>query len=274
MTIWQIPGKTFLLGEYAALQGESALILTTKPCFELDCTKADKHPFHQDSPAGRLLQNRDFCGTWKDPYFSLGGLGASSAEFLACYLALHDTCDVTHLLKTYQEHTTSKTGLKPSGYDVLAQSRRGCVFINKNRQEIQEYTWPFADLAFLLIHTGKKLATHTYLQTNTAPGNTRQLSNLALQGKMAFEQMDADLLIQAVRGTYQELLKNNLVAAHTQTLIARLETHLPILAIKGCGAMGADTVVMLVDSDKLVAVKEYLVGEQQVVLADTGDIYW
>lgn len=274
MTIWHIPGKTFLLGEYAALQGESALILTTKPCFELDGTKADKHPFHQDSPAGRLLQNKDFRGTWKDPYLGLGGLGASSAEFLACYLTLHDTCDIAHLLTTYQEHTNTKTGLKPSGYDVLAQSRRGCVFININRQEIKEYNWPFSDLAFLLIHTGKKLATHTYLQTNTAPKNTRLLSNLADQGKSAFEQADADLLIQAVRGTYQELLKNNLVAAHTQTLIAKLETELPVLAIKGCGAMGADTVVMLVDSDKLVAMKEYLIAEQQIVLADSGKIYW
>lgn len=273
MTIWHIPGKTFLLGEYAALQGESALILTTKPCFELDCTGVDTHPFHKDSPAGRLLQNKNCWGTWKDPYAGLGGLGASSAEFLACYLALHDTCETDHLLKTYQEHTTSQTGLKPSGYDVLAQSRRGCVFINKNRQEIQEYTWPFADLAFLLIHTGKKLATHTYLQTNTAPNNTRQLSNLADQGKMAFEQADADLLIQAVQETYQELLKNNLVASHTQTLIAQLEMQLPVLAIKGCGAMGADTVVMLVAKDKLVAVKERLVAERQVILADTGNIY-
>ena len=32
---WRIPAKTFLLGEYAAVAGESAIVLTTSPCFEL-----------------------------------------------------------------------------------------------------------------------------------------------------------------------------------------------------------------------------------------------
>ncbi len=50
-----IPGKTFLVGEYAVLLGGAALGLATKPYFEL--TEADDekrgNDFHSDSPAGR-----------------------------------------------------------------------------------------------------------------------------------------------------------------------------------------------------------------------------
>ena len=53
-----IPGKTFLVGEYAVLLGGAALGLATKPYFELTETEADEaaDEFHPDSPAGRYLK--------------------------------------------------------------------------------------------------------------------------------------------------------------------------------------------------------------------------
>ena len=49
---WTIPAKTFLMGEYAALAGESALLLTTTPHFELSLTdNPGLHGIHPDSPA-------------------------------------------------------------------------------------------------------------------------------------------------------------------------------------------------------------------------------
>ncbi len=88
---WLIPAKTFLLGEYAALAGQSAVLLTTSPCFELSLSKeAGLHGIHPDSPAGRWWKENaqsEVGLQWHDPYQGCGGLGASSAQFLGAYLA-------------------------------------------------------------------------------------------------------------------------------------------------------------------------------------------
>ena len=52
---WSIPAKTFLVGEYAALKEQSAILLTTTPCFELRLTsQPGLHGIHPQSPAGRI----------------------------------------------------------------------------------------------------------------------------------------------------------------------------------------------------------------------------
>nr|WP_256594408.1 hypothetical protein [Legionella pneumophila] len=54
---WQIPAKTFLLGEYAAIAGEPAILLTTSPCFTLTLTENAKlEGIHPESPAGLWWQ--------------------------------------------------------------------------------------------------------------------------------------------------------------------------------------------------------------------------
>ncbi|WP_206753639.1 hypothetical protein, partial [Escherichia coli] len=54
---WQIPAKTFLLGEYADIAGEPANLLTTSPCFALTLTENAKlEGIHPKSPAGLWWQ--------------------------------------------------------------------------------------------------------------------------------------------------------------------------------------------------------------------------
>lgn len=98
----QIPGKTFLVGEYLALAGGPSVVAMTRPCFEFSWTAIEKqstqplelqHAFHTDSPAGRLLgelyKKRPDCSdyriTFHDPHFGKGGLGASTAEFIGAW---------------------------------------------------------------------------------------------------------------------------------------------------------------------------------------------
>src|SRR4051812_39210067 len=105
---WQIPAKTFLIGEYAALVGHSAILLTTTPCFELSLEPSEKNFIHPESPAGLWLkkQEANIKLTWKDPYQGQGGLGASSAQFLSCYLATcylqNKTVELEQLLQAYE----------------------------------------------------------------------------------------------------------------------------------------------------------------------------
>jgi mevalonate kinase len=249
---WQIPGKTFLLGEYAALNGESALLLTTSPCFTLALHKnVLPSTIHSHSPAGRFWQKNRRAGyslQWQDPYQGLGGLGASSAQFIGAYFASNtlQNLAIQHesLLEAYYQTAWSGEGCKPSGYDVLAQLQppNCAVYINKNEHILTNITWPFNDIAFILLHTGKKLATHQHLASSIMPADT-------------------------INASYHELTRLNLVAAHTLQCISELKKHKFILALKGCGALGADVILVLVPKVDLCDSLVILSKEEYCLLA-------
>jgi mevalonate kinase len=282
---WQIPAKTFLLGEYAALAGAGAILLTTSPCFETSLKEESlTNAIHPESPAGKwwsrhqsTLANTSFGMSWKDPYHGQGGLGASSAQFLGAYLS---SCHVSGiepnheaLLEYYYESAWSGKGLKPSGYDVLAQSQRGCVYINRQQEIMQSYAWPFEDLAFILVHSGHKLATHHHLQSTTLPNAVDVLANLVEQGKQAFEEKDSAGLLQAVSDYQKELSRLNLTAEPTLRLIEAIKSQLKVLAVKGCGAMGADVLLLIVANTELDTQTDYLNTKGWMVLADNRMLY-
>ncbi|KTD83079.1 hypothetical protein [Legionella waltersii] len=249
---WQIPAKTFLVGEYSAIAEESAIILTTKPFFELSINRDEPHyDIHPHSPAGKFWQQKLLKMEnleWHDPYHGLGGLGASSAQFLACYLAAcaHNTLqpNLNDLLADYYQASWSGEGLRPSGYDVIAQSQRACVFINKKRKSITSFPWIFSNLSFLIVHTGIKLATHEHLKMTALPSSIQQLSFIVDQTKHAFEQVDDLLLIQSVNHYHNELQDLRLVHPNSLSLIEELKKNPHVLAIKGCGALGTDTLLI------------------------------
>lgn len=277
---WSIPSKTFLLGEYAALAQGSAIVLTTQPYFELSLTdKSGMQGIHPDSPAGIWWQQSGLTQggiDFHDPYNNLGGLGASSAQFLGCYLA---ECYLQNLkpqqkamLQAYYQSAWDGQGLKPSGYDILAQTQQGCVYINQQKNIIQSYAWPFKDLSLILVHTGKKLATHQHLQSTTLPQETEQLSKIADQARLAFELVSSATLLDAINQYHQHLLQLNLVALHSQAIINKLRAYPEILAIKGCGALGSDVLLILTSTDESALVQEKLKAQLYSILATEQQI--
>lgn len=277
---WQIPAKTFLLGEYAALAEASAIILTTTPYFELSLTDNEELTgIHPESPAGIWWQ-QEKCSdkglSWYDPYDGCGGMGASSAQFLASYLA---TCtlqnkkpELNTMLTAYYQSSWSGVGLRPSGYDVIAQSQQGCVYINKQTKTIQSYNWPFKDLSFLLIHTGVKLATHHHLQTATLPTQINPLSEIVDDAKQAFDQINSEQLISTINNYHHKLTELNLVAQHSLDFIAQLKTYHEVLAIKGCGALGADILLVLTARQDLPFLSDKLRSQHWSLLATEENI--
>ena len=256
---WSIPAKTFFLGEYAAIAGAPAILLTTTPCFEVKLTpEPGLQGIHPDSPAGRLWAEQGVVDRgllWHDPYSGCGGLGASSAQWLGAWYASHHLQhkQVTQdeMLSAYFQSAWQGIGVRPSGYDVLAQSRHGCVYIHRERVQCQTYVWPFDDLAFILLHTGQKLATHQHLESLTLTDEIEQLAAIVLSAKSAFESAESTRVIEAVNAYHQRLLQLGLVASHTLALIELLQKNTDILAIKGCGAMGADVLLLLVPANRL-----------------------
>lgn len=263
---WSIPAKTFLLGEYAALLGGPAIVLTTLPCFEVALSnKPGLQGIHPDSPAGRwwIQQGYDQQGIqWDDPYQGCGGLGASSAQFLGVYWASmylqKSPVNQEDMLDAYLQCAWQGQGLPPSGYDVLAQSLQGCVYIHKQQKHCEVLKWPFDDLAFLLLHTGKKLATHQHLQTIELPDQINPLVEIVASAKTAFARADSQGLIDAVNAYHQQLAQLNWVGDHSLQHIDFFKQHPDVLAVKGCGAMGADVLLLLVAKNRQSKMSKHL----------------
>lgn len=278
---WHIPAKTFLVGEYAAVAKGSALILTTTPCFTLSMSEqSNLSGINPHSPAACFWQQQETTEQgllWTDPYQEQGGLGASSAQFLGCYLAhcalRNSTPNTTELLDAYYQYAWSGKGIKPSAYDVLAQSQSGCVFINKNQQKVQSYPWVFKNLSFILLHTGTKLATHEHLQDSTLPEEIDKLSELADQAHQAFIQTDSDLLIEAINAYHEHLLLANRVAQHSLKLINQIRSFPEVLAIKGCGALAADVLLIICTKENKPTLLEKINTNQWTLLATEDNVY-
>lgn len=282
---WKIPAKTFLLGEYVALKGGPALILTTSPCFELHkAQQLGLQGIHPESPGGRWWLHhglRNHGLEWYDPYQGRGGMGASSAQFLGTYLASregeqHIELSRQSMLNDYLNYAWQGRGIPPSGYDVLAQSNHGCVYINQQEMLFESYPWPFVDLEFILLHTGRKLATHQHLQSMTMPNNLREMTEIVEAGKNAFESQDSLGIIKAVNNYHHCLKQENLIAEHSLDYIKCINQQLEVLAAKGCGAMGADVVLLLVANDKLNSTLDFLKENSNGrwnLLATSQDLY-
>lgn len=277
MTSWQFPAKTFLLGEYAALTGAPALLLTTTPYFELHLTDSNALiNIHPASPAGRWWlahQPQDWGLRWHDPYQSVGGLGASTAQFLGVFSAYHAISKqrfTRHELQfAYRNYAWSGQGQPPSGYDLLAQfTGGGCVYVNGLQQTI--LSWPFANLAFILVHTGHKVATHDHLAQLNLTTDLTELVQLVEHGYHAFQQGNNEQLITTVNAYYTALNRLHLVAPHTQALIKQLR-HCPhILGAKGCGALGADVILLLTPTNALMSTEQYLTTSGLRILATSN----
>lgn len=281
MKTWSIPSKTFLLGEYAALAGLPAILLTTTPCFKftLFSQQTQQTEIHPESPAGIYWGNTVGNQTlkWEDPYGGLGGMGASSAQFVGTYLAdtfLNQVSPTQEaMLQAYHRVAWRGQGLKPSGYDVLAQSLSGCVYLSPENNDYETYDWRFDDLAFILVHTGQKLATHRHLQTIVLPHNTTPLTETIQLAKQAFDESNSTYLIQSVNKYYQHLLSMNLVSEHSKQLVQTLGQNPEILAIKGCGAMGADVVLILTPKEKYTQLQKKLSDQGLKILATHENLY-
>lgn len=280
---WSIPAKTFLLGEYAALMEAPAILLTTSPCFKFSLGKGEPSLIHPSSPAGlffrKFLPALDLAEIrWADPYLGKGGLGASSAQFIGAYLTY---CQLTNqkpeqkiLLQTYYQFAWKGIGLKPSGYDVIAQTQNQCVYINKQENQFLSYDWSFNDIAFLLIHSGQKLATHEHLQgLNLDSNSIVSLTKITEEARLAFETNDSSYLIKAINDYQKNLADLHLVAPHSLEQIKKLRNQFDFLAIKGCGAMGADILLILLPSAELKTTTTQLHNQGWHIIGSNDNLY-
>ncbi len=262
-----IPGKTFLAGEYLALKGLGALVLATKPRFEVLIHEnetedpSEKNPFHTDSPAGLFWQEQSsFFKKYSvqlKTFSGLGGWGASTAEFIALQglWQLKDSLwieeerffDLHKMLLDYRRLAGGKTkeaGFPPSGADLVGQVRGGLTFFEGQNGKIQTFAWPFANLKMKLIATGKKLPTHEHL-AKLKDFSTDELAWALEKCHLGLKTVDESLFVSGILQAALGLASLGFVAPETQKLLAQFDKLSGVVASKGCGALGADVIAIL-----------------------------
>jgi mevalonate kinase len=256
-------GKTFLLGEYYITQHGQAFLVNTAPRFSLDVTRIDvarmqrsgirESGIRESSPAGKFVSAhfdvfKNYKLSFTDPYHGLGGLGASTGEFLLihqAYLKLNkQKFDKRTLLESYLSHAWNQKGTPPSAADLFSQMTGGVTYVNRDSLEIAGHAWPFPELEFHLIHTRNKLATHEHLtQIETIKIDCfEEIFNSALA---AFKSNAAYLFCSAINNYQAELERQNLSDQYSRELIKKFRNKCSIAAAKGCGAMGSDIILLL-----------------------------
>jgi hypothetical protein len=319
---FRVPSKCFVFGEYVAMTGGPALLYSGFPEFVCrieaqvflkdsgDEKALAESPFSlssvgedglgqatsenflaPQSPAGRwLAQNGVSLRYWQvETPYPLGGLGRSSAEFLAAWLFVKHNrfiplqerashfdwplepqkawavwADFRSLYENNEPLNFSEVAENsrkkpaPSGYDVLAQSQRGWVLVEASSKKLEVFTeWPFPELWIGFFPVGVKQATHEHLEQlpwvdeegeiKTPP----RMSKICEQLAQAFFNRQPDEFIEGIREFRHELQVWGLEAPNTTAWIEKIQNLPGFVCAKGCGAMGADFVMVVVEKASL-----------------------
>lgn len=246
------PSKTFLAGEYAVLSGGPALVINSEPRFSLIAKPGagERHGIHADSPAGKWISRQSaLLGDWDlefvDPHAGRGGFGASSAQFLfvhalATFLQISvsramEGLNMNALLEDYKSMAMEPA----SGADVLAQAAGGIARVAAG--SASALAWPYADLDFAVIRTGKKINTHEHL----AQLSLEPLRALVAPATAVVEKFGSDEFLRTLQMFSLQLRELGLQAPETLALLSQIEAQPWCKVAKGCGALGADTVLVI-----------------------------
>ncbi len=283
-----VPSKSFFVGEYSALNGGPAITVATAPRFELRVRAGAGWTtgINKDSPAGKLIQQQSlffnqFDLEFFDPHMGRGGWGASTAQFLAAYRLLHWQGSVnsnqeksyfdhekltypmvTGLLENYKQVAWDGRGLPPSGADLVGQLKGGFTFFEKRQNLITSLKWTFSDLEFYLIPTGAKVATHHHLQ-ELSSFNTDLLESYVRRVQVALTSESKSGLIEGLQFISKELQGRHWVAEPTKEYLKVLNAIPGVVAAKGCGALGADVVLAVVEKSKSILFEALLKDEKK-----------
>jgi mevalonate kinase len=262
--VLSVGSKVFLMGEYLALNGGPALLASLDPRFELRIEKGEGqlNNISLESPAGIFYsKNKKFFSEYNieffDPFNGSGGWGASSAQYamLAAFFYGQSTIqtdaqwnlDLQQIDKDYLKITSQNSaGLPPSGMDVIAQLRGGLVLIDRNKGRIENIVWPFNDISFLMFATGVKVPTHLHLKSLVEIPFAK-LSECVESFNAALISNNKPAFVEAMNEFRSTLLSNNLEISTTTEWINKIKSITGVLAVKGCGALGADVILFLVE---------------------------
>jgi mevalonate kinase len=261
--IFSVKSKTFLVGEYGVLFGGGAIVLLTEPEFQLivhqdtNCN-GSLEGIDEGSPAflffkqhQDVFQNLRLC--FVDPHNGSGGFGASGAQYVLLHQLYRQlTCsswDTDRFLDEYRGHCRQPVG--PSGADCVAQQENQHIYFNSLDNRVERLTWNFDDLDFAIFKTGIKIKTHVHLR-QLRPMDVADLNDITEKVRENFIEGNSALLPKNILDFFHLLDKKGLVIDETRHLVNQLLKIKGIRAAKGCGAMSADTIIVIFDKSDMV----------------------
>ncbi len=286
---FSIPSKTFLIGEYLALEGAPAILMATQPKFHVIIEKPGEgacEGIHRQSPTGTLIREQadvfqKINFKFLDSHSGLGGFGASGAQFLASYLWSRMAQDgvvgrtafpdlLKEMWRTFKL-VMSDRGENASGYDLISQFSGGLKAISSNPWEIRDLSWKFESDSLLLFRTGVKVPTHEHLQsiTKLPSYDLKQLVQKAEHGLLHGSAAD---FAEGLNRYQEQLYKLGLLHPLVKPLKENLAKVPGVHAAKGCGAMGADVVLVFCKDEVVDAVKARAQEMNMTYVASQQDI--
>ncbi len=265
-----IPGKVFILGEYAVLWDAPAVVATVGPRFQVAASGNGEWgtTFHPESPAGLLAasfihQGRELPALrWIDPHQAVGGLGGSTAQFALLFAEVFSRSkgqvSSVEVRRQYREILKQSSAGEPlpSGVDLVAQWEGGVVYFDPASEQVLSI-WDNWDWSNLLIFSaahqaGRKVLTHDHLAGLGALVATKArpqwVDALALELSRWLQGEQSRGL--AMQNSAEILASQNLeLRAAYEDRIA-LSKLAGVTGVKGSGALLADTVLVELNADR------------------------
>ena len=267
---FNVPGKTYLVGEYSVLLGGSAIGLATNPCFEIeyDSKTEEQVGFHSESPAARYLalHKKSIVVSIKDPYLN-GGFGRSTAEYWSAV--------VPDLLKQEQNFVSILAEYKSnhlgSGIDLAFQYFGHICLADPLIQFYQTFNWHFENLDFFVISTKMKIATHEHLK-NLDLASLKDLPTLSNRITQVFAENKEFEFLSLMKQWCSLLQERGLTHPNSIELKRLLESCESIKLAKPCGALGADVIIVFFAKSHRETVKNFLFQNNIQMHAHSTDL--
>ena len=283
----QIPGKTFLIGEYAVLKGGACIGFGSSPSFKLVLnnnvvSNSFFNQIHNNSAAGLYLkklfiENKSEHlelieilkkGEFLNPY-QVGGFGASTAEWIFCkwiyeefLLKKTNSVKQNRIQNWYESYMDLYLNSyeKPSGADFIIQAVGGLSFIQMKDQIIwkHEQFEKKTDFHFSLFSTSLKVKTHEHLVEVRKNLKFIQLIQDLVQPSqecsLAFIDGDytqkKESMLEFSRRLELAGLMDAKVIELKNFLILKLKQKFSNFIIKPCGALGVDVFCILTNVEQ------------------------
>lgn len=189
--------------------------------------------------------------------------------------------ELDKLLQVYLAYSWGGVGTAPSGLDVISQYLGGLVFVaspllvanvgGKITPQVVFDKWPLPNCEVYILRTGEKIETHTHL-SSLKHLEVEDLVSLTQSAITALTEHNESEFIWHVREFQLRLEQKELVASHTFQILSHIRMRPEVLACKGCGALGADVIMVLVMKELRSDFEDWIAENKKVLVAKSDDL--